>query len=64
MLLKSEVSSMRKFMLCLLVMCDMRKCIFFLGLLFLLAPKTNMDTQNDGLDNVSPFRYGHFWYLC
>ena len=27
-------------------------------------PKTNMDTQNDGLENVSPFKYGHFWYPC
>ena len=26
--------------------------------------KTNMDTPNDGLENVSPFKYGHFWYLC
>ncbi len=26
--------------------------------------KTNMDTQTDGLENVSPFKYGHFWYLC
>ena len=27
-------------------------------------PKTNMDTQNDGLEKVTPFKYGHFWYLC
>ena len=27
-------------------------------------PKTNMDTQNDGLEKVTPFRYGHFRYLC
>ena len=26
--------------------------------------KTNMDTQNDGLEKVAPFKYGHFWYLC
>jgi len=26
--------------------------------------KTNMDTQNDGLEKVSPFKYGNFWYLC
>ncbi len=27
-------------------------------------PKTNMDTQNDGLEKVTLFEYGHFWYLC
>ena len=27
-------------------------------------PKTNMDTKNDGLENVSHFEYGHFGYLC
>jgi len=27
-------------------------------------PKTNMDTQNDGLEQVAPLKYGHFWYLC
>ena len=27
-------------------------------------PKTNMDTQNDGLEKVTPFEYGHFGYLC
>ena len=26
--------------------------------------KTNMDTENDGLEKVTPFKYGHFWYLC
>jgi len=26
-------------------------------------PKSNMDTQNDGLDKVAPSKYGHFWYL-
>ena len=20
--------------------------------------------QNDGLEKVAPFEYGHFWYLC
>ena len=25
-------------------------------------PKTNMDTRNDGLEKVSPFKNGHFWY--
>ena len=28
------------------------------------AQKTNMDTQNDSLEKVIPFKYGHFWYLC
>ena len=23
-------------------------------------PKTNMDIQNDGLENVSPFKHGYF----
>ncbi len=27
-------------------------------------PKTNMDTQNDGLDKVTPLTKGNFWYLC
>ena len=26
-------------------------------------PKTNMDTQNDGLKKVTPFKHGNFW-LC
>ena len=26
--------------------------------------KTNMYTQNDGLEKVAPFKYGPFWYLC
>ena len=26
-------------------------------------PKTNMDTQNDGLEKVTPFKTGNFWYL-
>ena len=25
-------------------------------------PKTNMDTQNDGLEKVTPLKSGHFWY--
>ena len=25
--------------------------------------KTNMDTQNDGLEKVTPFKNGKFWYL-
>ena len=27
-------------------------------------PKTNMGTQNDGLEKVTPFKHGNFWYLC
>ena len=27
-------------------------------------PKTNMDTQNDGLEKVPPFKNGNFGYLC
>ena len=27
-------------------------------------PKTNMDTQNHGLENVTPFKTGNFGYLC
>ena len=27
-------------------------------------PKTNMDTLNDGLEDVSPFKHGYFGYLC
>ena len=23
---------------------------------------TNMDTQNDGLEKVDPFEFGHFWF--
>ena len=30
----------------------------------LTIPKTNMDTQNDGLGKVTPFKNGNFWYLC
>ena len=26
-------------------------------------PKTNMDTQNDGLEKVTPFKQGNWWYL-
>ena len=29
-----------------------------------IPPKTNMDTQNNGLEKVIPFKYGHFGYLC
>ena len=27
-------------------------------------PKTKMDTQNDGLEKVTSFKHGNFWYLC
>ncbi len=27
-------------------------------------PKTNMDTQNDGLEKVTPLKNGNCWYLC
>ena len=27
-------------------------------------PKTNMDTQNDGFQKVTPFKHGNCWYLC
>ena len=27
---------------------------------FITLPKTNMDTQNDGLEKVTPFRNGNF----
>ena len=23
-----------------------------------------MDTQNEGLEKVAPFKHGNFWYLC
>ena len=26
-------------------------------------PKTNMDSQNDGLEKVTTLKHGHFWYL-
>ena len=25
-------------------------------------PQTNMDTQNDGVEKVTPFKNGNFWY--
>ena len=27
-------------------------------------PNTNMDTQNDGLEKVTPFENGNCWHLC
>ncbi len=43
--------------------------IFMLGGIFdqkvqVPPPKTKMDTQNDGLERVTPFKHGNFWYLC
>ena len=35
-----------------------RQCLLY------TPPKTNMDTQNDALEMVTPSKYGHFWYLC
>ena len=51
---------------------DLREEVEFLHLIYpiifqpfpLTPPKTNVDTQNDGLEKVVPFKYGHFWYLC
>ena len=31
---------------------------------WITLPKTNMDTQNDGLEKVTPFKHGISWYLC
>ena len=31
---------------------------------YLPPPKSNIDTKNDGFQNVSPFKYGYFGYLC
>ena len=25
------------------------------------TPKTNIDTQNDGLEDLTPFKHSHFW---
>ena len=33
-------------------------------LTFCTPLKTKMDTQNDGLEKVTPFKYGYFGYLC
>ena len=37
---------------------------FFSVLEQFTLPKTNMDTQNDGLEKVNPFENFNFWYLC
>ena len=29
-----------------------------------VPPKSNIDTQNDGLENVTPLKHCYFWYLC
>ena len=31
-------------------------------MILLQPPKTNIDTQKDDLENVSPFKHGYFWY--
>ncbi len=31
--------------------------------IILHPPKINMDTQTDGSEKVTPFKYGHFGYL-
>ena len=33
-------------------------------LIIYTPPETNLDTQNDGLEKVTPFKNGNFWYLC
>ena len=30
----------------------------------LLLPKLNIDTKNNCLEKVSPFKHGYFGYLC
>ena len=35
----------------------------FLEKNFDTLPRTNIDTKNDGLENVSPFKNGYFGYL-
>ena len=31
--------------------------------MYMNPPKTNMDTQNDGSEEVTPFKNGKCWYL-
>ncbi len=38
--------------------------LIFVGIQWYTLPKTNMDTQNDGLEKVVPFKHGNFSYLC
>ena len=28
-----------------------------------MPPKSNMNTQNNGLEKVAPFKYGYVWYV-
>ena len=28
------------------------------------TPKINIEHENFDLEKVTPFNYGHFWYLC
>ena len=37
---------------------------FYIDLPKITLPKTNMDTQNDGLKKATPFKNGNCWYLC
>ena len=37
---------------------------FYVQKLVTTPPKTNMDTQNDGLERVTSFKNGNFGYLC
>ena len=30
----------------------------------IVCRKSNIDTKNDGLENVSPFKHGYFGYPC
>ena len=34
------------------------------GIIIFTPRKLNIDTQNDGFKDVSPFEYGYFGYLC
>ena len=38
--------------------------LYLLQALTFTPQKTNMDTQNDSLEKVTPFKHGNFWYLC
>ena len=42
---------------CVLVLSLYVCCLF-------TPPKTNMDTQNDGVEEVTPFKNDNYWYLC
>ena len=42
---------------------DLAERAVYLGTLMFTSLKTNMDTQNDGLEKVTSFKYGYFGYL-